>query len=259
MKSNPSATCVGLALVALASPGHGNAACTLQSGPKATPLVELYTSEGCSSCPPADRRLGEFSSRAQDLVQVVPISLHVDYWDYIGWKEPYAQEQFGARQSWLTHVNGHKTVYTPHFFVSGIEVRDWDADLVNALRRVGSQDAQARIQLQAGAGGGAAVSVAASATAIDSAAPLGLFVAVTEDKLTSHVSAGENRGTTLTHDHVVREWIGPIPLKGGSAELQRNVTPGPGWNRGELGVAAFVEDLQTGRVLQAVAGAQCLR
>lgn len=259
MKNKLQVACVSLALAALAVPGAGHAVCTVQSGAKATPLVELYTSEGCSSCPPADRRLGEFSSRTQDLSQVVPISLHVDYWDYIGWKEPYAQEQFGERQSWLTHANGHKTVYTPHFFVSGLEVRDWDADLGKALRQVSAQNARARIQVRAAPAGGGAVDVTASATSTEEKAQLGLFVALTEDKLTSHVSAGENRGATLTHDHVVRTWIGPIPLQAGNAEVQRTVTPGPGWNRAELGVAAFVEDLQTGRVLQAVGGAQCLR
>jgi len=250
--------CTGLAMAALALPTTGSATCSLQSGTKATPLVELYTSEGCSSCPPADKRLGAFTSGAQELRDAVPLALHVDYWDYIGWKEPYAQERFGERQSWLTHANGHKTVYTPHFFVSGVEVRDWDTDLGGALRRVGAQSARAQIKVLVEPSGGA-LSLAATASSAESGAQLGLFVAVTEDKLSSHVSAGENRGSTLTHDHVVREWIGPIPLKDGSAQLQRTVNPGAGWNRDELGVAAFVEDLQTGRVLQAVGGAQCLR
>ena len=105
--------------IALLSPSLSWAACDVKSGPKTTALVELYTSEGCSSCPPADKRLSQFPAHDYSLEQVVPISLHVDYWDDLGWKEPFAQPQFSERQSWLVHANGHKTSFTPHFFVSG--------------------------------------------------------------------------------------------------------------------------------------------
>src|SRR5262244_2275722 len=77
--------------LALLSPTVSWASCDVTSGPKTTALVELYTSEGCSSCPPADRRLSQFLSRDYGLEQIVPISLHVDYWDDLGWKEPFAQ------------------------------------------------------------------------------------------------------------------------------------------------------------------------
>src|SRR5260370_31685257 len=100
------------------------AACDVKSGPKTAALVELYTSEGCSSCPPADKQLSQFPSREYSFGQVVPISLHVDYWDYIGWKEPFAQPKFSERQSWLVRTNGHKTVFTPHSFVPAHEVSD---------------------------------------------------------------------------------------------------------------------------------------
>src|SRR3954471_12909939 len=122
--------------VVLLSPSLGWAACDVKSGAKTAALVELYTSEGCSSCPPADKRLSQFPSRDHSLEQVVPISLHVDYWDYIGWKKPFGQHQFSERQDWLVHANGHKTSFTPHFFVSGKEVRDWRGDLVDELKRV---------------------------------------------------------------------------------------------------------------------------
>jgi hypothetical protein len=84
---------------ALLSPALGWAACDVDSGPKTAALVELYTSEGCSSCPPADKRLSQFPAHGHSLEQVVPISLHVDYWDDLGWKEPFAQPQFSERQS----------------------------------------------------------------------------------------------------------------------------------------------------------------
>jgi hypothetical protein len=86
-----------------------------------------------------------------------------------------------------------------------------------------------------------------------------LFVALTEDKLTSNISAGENRGVTLSHDHVVREWIGPIALNGGNVDFKQAVTARSNWNSAQLGVVGFVQDLRTGQVLQAVGASQCLR
>jgi len=243
----------------LLSPTLSWAACDVESGPKTTALVELYTSEGCSSCPPADKRLSQFPSPEYGLEQLVPISLHVDYWDYIGWKEPFAQPRFSERQSWLVHANGHKTVFTPHFFVSGTEVRDWHGDLSDELKRVTAQPARASIHIHAESTGPATLSVAASATAPLPANQLGLFVALTEDNLTSRVSAGENRGVTLSHDHVVRDWIGPIALSAGHADITQAVTTRSNWNSAQLGIAAFVQDLQTGQVLQAVGVSQCLR
>ncbi len=245
--------------IALLSPSLSWAACDVKSGPKTTALVELYTSEGCSSCPPADKRLSQLPSRDYSLEQVVPISLHVDYWDDLGWKEPFAQPQFSERQSWLVHANGHKTSFTPHFFVSGTEVRDWRSDLGDRLKRITAEPARASISVHAEATDPGAVSVAASAAAPRSSDPLALFVVLTEDKLTSNVSAGENRGVTLSHDHVVRKWIGPVALNAGQVDFKQAVTTGPGWNPAQLGVVGFVQNLRTGQVLQAVGASQCLR
>jgi hypothetical protein len=231
----------------------------VKSGPKTTALAELYTSEGCSSCPPADKRLSQFPSRDYGLEQVVPISLHVDYWDDLGWKEPFAQPQFSERQSWLVHANGHKTVFTPHFFVSGTEVRDWGANLGEELKRVNAQPARASVQVHSEVTGPGAFTIVGSATAPASSDPLALFVAVTEDKLSSNVSAGENRGVTLSHDHVVRQWIGPIALNTGRADVRQAITPRANWNPDNLGIVGFVQDMKTGHVLQAVGASQCVR
>jgi hypothetical protein len=245
--------------LALLSPTLSWAACDVQSGPRTTALVELYTSEGCSSCPPADKRLSQFPSRDYGLAQAVPISLHVDYWDELGWKEPFAQAQFSERQSWLVHANGHKTVFTPHFFVAGTEVRDWRANLGDELKRVNAQAAGADIHLRSEATGPGAFVVSASASAPVSADPVALFIALTEDKLMSSVSAGENRGVTLSHDHVVRQWIGPIALSAGRADVRQAISPRANWNPANLGIVGFVQDMKTGRVLQAVAASQCVR
>src|SRR5437879_5803087 len=190
--------------IALLSPTLSWAACDVTSGPKTAALVELYTSEGCSSCPPADKQLSQFPSHEYGFGQVVPISLHVDYWDDLGWKEPFAQPKFSERQSWLVRTNGHKTVFTPHFFVSGTKVRDWRGDLGDALKRVLAMPAGANIHVRAESRGPGTLSVEASATAPRSPEQMALFVALTEHKITSSVSAGENRGVTFSHDHVAR-------------------------------------------------------
>ena len=250
-----------LLAITLLSPTLGWAACDVQSGPTTTALVELYTSEGCSSCPPADKRLTEFPSGTRRSGNVVPLSLHVDYWDDLGWKDPFSQPRFSERQSWLVHANGHKTVFTPHFFVSGTEVRDWRGDLGDELKRVTARPARASIHLHAEMSPSGTISIAGSATPsrASTKSVAALFIAVTEDKLVSNISAGENRGVTLSHDHVVREWIGPIPLEQGDTGFKRTVTARQEWNAARLSVAAFVQDLGSGQVLQAVDASQCLR
>ena len=90
-----------------------------------TQLVELYTSEGCSSCPPADRWLSTLKSSPILWKTVVPVAYHVDYWDYIGWKDRFADPAHGARQRQHAAVGNLKTVYTPGFVVDGMEWRGW--------------------------------------------------------------------------------------------------------------------------------------
>lgn len=242
---------------ALLSPTFSWAACDVTSGPNTAALIELYTSEGCSSCPPADKRLSQFPSHDYSFKQVVPIALHVNYWDNLGWKEPYAQPQFGERQSWLVRANRHKTVFTPHFFISGTEVRNWRGRLDDELKRVIAKPARASIRIHAESTGADVISIAGSATATSYNGRLALFVVITEGKLTSSVAAGENRGVTLSHDHVVREWIGPIAMKDGRVTFKQNVTTRPTWNAARLGIAGFVQDLETGQVLQAAGASQC--
>src|SRR5260221_9550346 len=105
------------AVVALATAS----VCTVTSPASTVALVELYTSQGCSSCPPADRWLTSLSDRER----VVPLALHVGYWDDIGWKDPFAQEQFATRQYWLASANGRPGVYTPGVFVHGRAFQHW--------------------------------------------------------------------------------------------------------------------------------------
>lgn len=228
----------------------GTAACAVQSGAATTALVELYTSEGCSSCPPADRELAELSpGRA-----VVPLALHVGYWDALGWQDPFAKDVFARRQDWLVGVGGGRTVYTPQFFVGGTDARP--SAVSERIRAINAQPPQASIVLNAHTEGSDILVINASArSAVDDAA---LYLVVSENGLTSQVRAGENGGRRLHHDHVVRAWVGPLRLQGGSLALKRGISLDRGWERARLEVGAFVQDQQTGRVLQAVGTGQCV-
>ena len=97
----------------------------LDSGTRQVTLLELYTSQGCSSCPPAERWLNEYINSDELWTRVVPVALHVDYWDYIGWKDPYAASEHGERQRDYARAGKTRTVYTPGFFVNGRDWRGW--------------------------------------------------------------------------------------------------------------------------------------
>ena len=98
-------------------PAASMADCDARSGAQTAALVELYTSEGCSSCPPADRQLSMLRESLAADANFVPLALHVDYWDYIGWKDSYARTAFGERQQWLVNLHRQTSMYTPQFFV----------------------------------------------------------------------------------------------------------------------------------------------
>jgi hypothetical protein len=222
-------------------------ACTATSPAHQVALVELFTSQGCSSCPPADRWLGQLAARTPRN-RVVPIALHVDYWDYIGWKDPYARSEFTARQRALAVANGSRTVYTPGVFIQSQEFPPWaQADRFDeAVRIITSAAAAVRVTLSATIAAGE-VQVQTSAVAQASAREPRLRLALVESGLATRVRAGENRGETLTNDRVVRAWVGPLPLQ---STLQRIPLPA-GTDPGRLAVVAIVEDA-SGRVLQAL-------
>lgn len=242
----------------LAIPVASAAGCDVHSGAATAALVELYTSEGCSSCPPADERLGHLRTLLPPDSQAIALALHVGYWDYLGWNDPYAQDVFAQRQEWLVHVNRHSAVYTPHFFVSGTELDLAPASLARAVSKVNAVPAAAGIGLQASLVNGA-LALRADATTADRARPAALYLAVTENALTSKVARGENGGATLHHDHLVRAWLGPIALSAGALHVEREIVLPASWKRAQLDVVAFVQDPQTGEVLQAVNAAGCIR
>ena len=101
------------------------AECSVSSGTSRVALLELYTSEGCSSCPPADRWLSGLAAKGVNSERVVPLALHVDYWDYIGWRDRFAHPGFSERQRQMAVLGNSTLVYTPQVMLNGRDFRNW--------------------------------------------------------------------------------------------------------------------------------------
>ena len=229
-----------------------SAACSAASPAHTLALIELYTSDGCDSCPPANRWMSGLASRGLGADRVVPLGLHVDYWDYIGWKDVYAQPQFTERQRKLSRLSGSTFVYTPQIVVQGRDFRGWNSASFDArVKVINALPARADIQLGLDIVSGK-ISVGAAAVSRVKGPNVQLFVALTQSRISSDVKAGENRGVTLNHDYVVRDWLGPVSFSTeGRAHLERAVVPPKGAPTNDLGVVAFVQDAASGEVLQA--------
>jgi len=234
---------------------QAQAACVARSGPNTVALVELYTSEGCSSCPPADRWLAAIGERYSSR-QVVPLALHVDYWDYIGWKDPYARREFSQRQRRLSQLQRLALVYTPQVLLQGADFRQWGGvEFDRRVARVNAQPARASLELEIleVRADALALRVSAAVPGPVDRADAALYIAAYENRLESRITAGENRGRVLNHDYVVLEWRGPYAL--GALELELALLPKA--KSTDSGVVAFVQNRRTGEVLQALSLAAC--
>ena len=137
-----------LASLALAAPAHAATACRAVSDALVRPLVELYTSEGCDSCPPADRWFSSQFAASDTAQHAVALAFHVDYWDRLGWVDRFANAGYTERQYQAMHANGGSFVYTPQVLVQGHTLPDWGsaAAAINAASR---EPARATITLDA--------------------------------------------------------------------------------------------------------------
>ncbi len=249
-----------IALLALATASAEAAHCSARSPATTTALVELYTSEGCDSCPPADRWLASLGAKGYAPDRVVPIALHVDYWDYIGWKDPYARQVFSARQRKMASLARAAFVYTPQVLLQGQDFRGWREGLglgsafATQVASINAQPARARIALTLDSGQKEAIQAQATVELPNGVAPadLALYLGAYENKLVSDVRAGENRGRTLEHDYVVLQWTGPFELKGARLVERQRLPLLPKAVPANSGVVAFVQNRSTGEVLQAL-------
>ena len=261
------AIALAVALTTLFASGLASAAgavCASHSPSHRVALVELYSSEGCNSCPPADNWLSQWKNSGASQ-SIVPLALHVDYWNSLGWTDRFSQHRFTERQQTLTDLAGGHTIYTPEIFVSGRELRSWSQrdSFQSRIGQVVAEPAQANVALELKPQAKGAFNVDAQFTSksTDTTAPLIAYVAVYQNALNSQVRAGENSGATLHHERVVRQWIGPVPLVAGNAQIRRDIRiddADANAPADHFGVVAFVENAATGDVLQVGELAACI-
>ncbi|MCU6435607.1 DUF1223 domain-containing protein [Undibacterium sp. Jales W-56] len=223
--------------------------CSKSSPMHTVALLELYTSEGCDSCPAADKFVSNiYKSTGLSADQLLPLSLHVDYWDYIGWKDIFAKPLFTQRQRWLAELASSRSVYTPEMFVAGQELRNWRGGVTEAVKRINQVPARADIRLSLDGLNERQLTVHLDSKTAHAGK---LYFALVENNLVSQVQAGENRGVTLQHDYVVREWGEPVRMSSGGISVTRQLNIPPHAVRKNLAVAAFVQS-DKGEVLQAL-------
>ncbi len=235
------------ALLLSASPAFSGEV-TVTSGPTITPVVELYTSEGCSSCPPADEWIAKLGTTLSEDFHAVPLAFHVDYWNRLGWPDPYSDAAYTDRQRVLALLNRQRSIYTPEFLVSGEESRGTNA-VVSAI--VSANEKLAPVTITYGVRS-EDNQLVADMSILNSVEDAPLFLAVYESNIVREIGAGENRGRTLHHDFVVRHWQKVDTLKSGSYEKQHKVPVGKDWNQQNLGFAVVVFDPSNWATLQAL-------
>lgn len=243
-----------LGLAAAAALWLSGLAQPITSPPPEAPLpgvavVELYTSEGCSSCPPADAVLGALADEAAP--GVLPLALHVDYWDRLGWADPSASPAFSARQRAYAGALRESRVYTPQMIVNGTAafVGSRGAEARRHIREALARPATARVTLDADAAGR---SVEVEARVEGAPAGAVVHLALVRRAAEQRVPRGENRGRTLRHANVVRA-LHTVPLPSDGAA--RATLPLPdGLRAADVFAAAWVQRGPVGEVLGAARG-----
>jgi hypothetical protein len=212
-------------------------------------LLELYTSEGCSSCPPAEAWLSRLKESPKLWKEVVPVAFHVDYWDYLGWKDPFASKAHTQRQHDYVAFWRSRSVYTPGFVLDGKEWRGWfnrdelpgaSNKTVGALTARSEDRKQWTLRFQPTPGSGPSYDFHATLLGFD---------------LTSDVKAGENRGRRLQHDFVVLALTNAAAHRDGDAvQAVLSLSSNPAATPERLGFAACVTASTGLQPLQAVGG-----
>jgi len=221
-----------------------------EPGTREPVLVELFTSEGCGNCPPADRYLAMLENQQPvDSADVITLGYHVDYFDDRGWKDPYASAEFTRRQNLYSMRMGLDSIYTPQMVVDGRE-QFIGSDAAAAERTIRKAAGPAKPKVDAVVDG-SSVSVTISGFGAHLVATA--VLAVAEDGLVSDVTAGNNRGKKLPHVSVVRRLraFGKVPEKAaeftGTVELPTDTA----WKKDNLKYIVFVQEDQSGRIIAA--------
>jgi hypothetical protein len=228
-----------LGLIALAA-GVSLPAAAQEQGPV---VVELYTSQGCSSCPPADALFGEIARQPG----IVALGFHVDYWNYIGWHDPFSSKKFTYRQKEYAMSFRQTGVYTPQIVVQGKrgEVGSDRIAVTEAIAEAKKAKPVATVALEK-LGGHRLRAVVSAASGAKGAE---IWLALFDRRHTTKIPRGENEGKTLTNVHVVREWKKLGKFEGEKAEFSLDAVGEKGEKR--AGVAVVVQQPKAGPILGA--------
>jgi|SRR5450432_302236 hypothetical protein len=216
-----------------------------------TVVVELFTSEGCSSCPPADALLMKFHEQHRDDgVEIIPLGFHVDYWNRLGWKDRFSSAAYSKRQEDYADQLKTDGPYTPQMIVDGDTqfVGNNAQSAGDAIAQAAGRAPQANITVTRTAGDKLHVKITSlSKNAAD------VLLAITEDNLANSVKSGENNGHVLHHAAVVRDFrtIGQINSGGFESDVTLNVSKE--WKRADLRAVVFVQQKPVGKILGAAA------
>lgn len=222
------------------------------AGKRVPVVVELFTSEGCSSCPPADRSL-KFLAEQQPVAnaEIIPLAFHVDYWNYLGWKDPFSSPAFSRRQE--TYVERFKlnSSYTPEMVVDG-RYEFVGSDTGKASQRIAESATETKGTAEISAQADKLNISIENLQAHDHAT---VFLAVTEDGLTSDVRAGENGGQKLHHIGVVRSLapVGSVEKEASSFKANIDMPEIKGWSPSNGWLVVFVQDNISRKILAAAA------
>jgi hypothetical protein len=224
-------------------------------------VVELFTSEGCSSCPPADEVLSKLDkSQPIQGVEVIALGEHVDYWNKLGWIDPYSTADFSRRQSRYSDAFNQNSVYTPQMIVDGRdEFAGGNMDRARAAIARAAQSPKASIQLLSCDNSNAPNSGAVKLSVhvrdlphVTDGDTAEVLLAVTENNLRSEVARGENAGRYLRHSAVVRELtqLGNVSA-GQNFNSEPTVNLAKGWQKDNLRAVVFVQERRTRRIIGA--------
>lgn len=227
----------------------------LREGERRPVLVELFTSEGCSSCPPADALLIRLENeQSVEGAEVIALGFHVDYWNYIGWTDRFSSAEYSERQRQYAEAFDANTVYTPQMVVDGqAEFLGSDARRAATVIAQAARSRKARVDLALTAQQAKRVNLRARIADLSSPSArtsLHLWVAVTEAGLSSNASRGENSGRRLDHTAVVRHLRRVARLQPGPESAQEfEIKLDSQWKRENLRAVVFVQDQVTRRIL----------
>lgn len=227
------------------------------NGKRAPVIVELFTSEGCSSCPPADKVLAELErSQSVEGAEIIALSEHVDYWNYIGWSDPFSSEAFSARQQAYAPVFRNDGVYTPQMVVDG-QAEFVGSNLARAqtaiARAAKLPKAEVKISLTREAQTVKLTARVGTLPAVSEGDVVEVLLAITENNLASQVVRGENSGRRLPHTAVVRELrsLGRIDDSVKDFEAATTTALKADWKPADLRAVVFVQERKQKRILGA--------